>query len=326
LTFSRDAIEVCPVAPRIGAEITGIRLSGTLEESSISAIRRAVLKHKVVFLRGQHHLDDNEQHAFAMRLGTVSAQHAIAAKPDVGGLFIFDSSYVRAAEWHHDTSYVADYPAFSVGRAAVMPSFGGDTVWANTATAYEDLPQQIAALAESLWGIHNNVYRYPTPTNAARDFAGVYETVHFETEHPLVRVHPETKERALVLGDFVHGFVGLPPEDSDAIHSLFHRYITRLENTVRWRWTLGDIAIWDNRATLHVGINDYGSAPRCLHRITVDGEVPVAVDGRSSVVRVGADSAWYRRPTSQFDPYLGSSLEKSTNRRQAATAPDDIAM
>jgi taurine dioxygenase len=103
-----------------------------------------------------------------------------------------------------------------------------------------------------------------------------------------VRVHPETGERSLVLGHFVQRLKGLSATDSTHLLQVFHDHVTRLENTVRWNWTQGDVAIWDNRATQHYAINDYGDAHRVVRRATVHGDVPVSIDGRQSVVVRGA--------------------------------------
>ena len=86
--------------------------------------------------------------------------------------------------------------------------------------------------------------------------------------------------------------VGLSSRDSAAVFELLQREVTRLENTVRWSWSPGDVAIWDNRATQHYGVADYGTHKRLLHRITLAGDVPVSVDGVPSSVRVGDASAF----------------------------------
>ncbi len=104
----------------------------------------------------------------------------------------------------------------------------------------------------------------------------------------MVRVHPETGERTLVLGNFVQRFVGLPKYDGQKLFELFQSHITTPENAVRWTWRAGDIAIWDNRATQHYAVNDYGDQHRVVRRVTIDGEVPLSVDGRRSVTRVNA--------------------------------------
>ena len=114
----------------------------------------------------------------------------------------------------------------------------------------------------------------------------------FQTEHPVVRVHPETGERTLVLGQFVKRILGVSPSDSRYLFELFQRHVTRLENTVRWRWAPGDLAIWDNRATQHYAIDDYGDLPRRMHRITVAGDIPVGVDGRRSTALRGESASY----------------------------------
>ncbi|HEY1319606.1 MAG TPA: TauD/TfdA family dioxygenase, partial [Streptosporangiaceae bacterium] len=112
----------------------------------------------------------------------------------------------------------------------------------------------------------------------------------FQTEHPVVTVHPETGERAILLGAFTRNIVGR--EDSESIIELFGKRVTRLENTVRWRWSLGDFAIWDNRATQHYAIHDYGDLQRKVHRCTIAGGVPAGVDGRRSAALTGDASSY----------------------------------
>jgi taurine dioxygenase len=116
----------------------------------------------------------------------------------------------------------------------------------------------------------------------------VFEKTDFRTEHPVVRVHPETGERTLVAGDFVRGFVGLDNYESQVLLELLQRRITQPENTIRWNWQAGDVAIWDNRATQHRAIDDYDDQHRLMHRVTVMGDVPVDVHGRRSRVISGA--------------------------------------
>jgi alpha-ketoglutarate-dependent sulfate ester dioxygenase len=98
-------------------------------------------------------------------------------------------------------------------------------------------------------------------------------------------VHPETGEKTLILGHFVKNFIGVTPGASAHLFELLQGYVTRPENVVRWRWQAGDVAIWDNRATQHYAVNDYGDTHRVVRRVTLKGDVPVSVDGRSSVTR-----------------------------------------
>jgi alpha-ketoglutarate-dependent sulfate ester dioxygenase len=119
-----------------------------------------------------------------------------------------------------------------------------------------------------------------------KHFDEIFTATVYETEHPVVRVHPETGERTLVLGNFVQRFVGLPKHDGQRLFDLFQSHVTAPENTVRWSREAGDVAIWDNRATQHYAVNDYGDQHRVVRRATIDGDVPVSVDGRHSVTRI----------------------------------------
>lgn len=278
---------------RIGAEIRNIKLSGDLQDHTITAIQKVLLEHKVIFFRDQAHLGDAEQEHFAHRLGRLSPHPTMNITKGTTSIIELDSARggSRADFWHTDITFVDAYPKILVLRAVVIPPFGGDTVWSNTVTAYLDLPTPLRRLADELWAVHSNAYDYAVMPRASeadkKHFDEIYTKTIFETEHPVVRVHPETGERALVLGDLVRRFVGIPKHDGQRLFDLFQSHITAPENTVRWSWKQGDVAIWDNRATQHYAVNDYGDQHRVVRRASIDGEVPVSVDGRCSVTRMG---------------------------------------
>ncbi|MWC27012.1 TauD/TfdA dioxygenase family protein [Paenibacillus sp. MMS18-CY102] len=284
-------LEVVPVAGRIGAEVKGLRLSGDLDREDVEAIQQALLQHKVLFFRGQQHLDDEEQERFAKLLGELYAHPTVPVKEGSSSILELNSYHGgRANSWHTDVTFVDAYPKASILRGVVIPAAGGDTVWANTASAYEDLPQELRDLADNLRAVHTNAYDYATAIRKevseedAKKSKAIFESTVYETEHPVVRVHPETGERHLLLGHFVKRFVGFRSPDSERLFHILQEHVTRLENTVRWRWAEGDVAIWDNRATQHYAVNDYGQQHRVVRRVTLAGDVPIGVDGRSSKV------------------------------------------
>lgn len=286
-------VGVTPLTIRVGAEIENVKLGGDVSDETVSAIKAALLKHKVVFFRDQTHLSDAEHEAFTKRLGElvphptnnpIAGTESIVELDSTGGLG-------RADQWHSDVTFVEDYLKYGVLRGVVIPPVGGDTIWANTHTAYENLPEPLKILADSLWAIHSNAYDYAAvrvnATSAeTQHYQKVFTATVYETEHPVVRVHPETGERTLVLGNFVQRLVGLNKSDTAKLVDLFQSYITSPENTVRWHWKNDDVAIWDNRATQHIAVNDYGDQRRVVRRAAVAGEVPVSTDGRNSVTRV----------------------------------------
>jgi alpha-ketoglutarate-dependent taurine dioxygenase len=163
-------------------------------------------------------------------------------------------------------------------------------VWANTVAAYETLPPVLRGLADQLWALHSNVYDYAaTRPNATAGQVQRYETVFkstvYQTKHPIVQVHPLTGERAIILGYFVRKLLGVSSTDSAHLFAMLQDHVTRLENMVRWRWSAGDVVIWDNRATQHKAIDDYGVEPRIVRRVTIDGPVSVGIDGRHGKTR-----------------------------------------
>ncbi|WP_213980469.1 TauD/TfdA family dioxygenase [Sphingomonas sp. dw_22] len=279
-------LDIVPVGGRIGAEVRGLKLSADLTPEQLKAARAALVRHKVLFFRSQQHLDDEGQEAFGRAFGDPFEHPTVPSRGNF--LFELDSHHgARANHWHTDITFVPGYPFASVLRAVTIPPAGGDTVWANTVAAYKDLPEPLRQLADGLRAIHTNAYDYaaerPNATEEQRKlFAAIFARIVYETEHPVVRVHPESGERTLLLGGFVKQFVGVPPQDSRALYDRLQSYVTRLENTVRWRWSEGDVAIWDNRATQHYAIDDYGAQHRIVRRVTLAGDVPVGVDGRES--------------------------------------------
>ncbi|MEV0295178.1 TauD/TfdA family dioxygenase [Nocardia sp. NPDC050710] len=282
---------VTRLGARIGARIDNIRLGGDLDAATVEVIRRALLEHKVIFFRGQDHLTEDGQHEFAQLLGTPTTPHPTVTSKGVKSLAI-DSENGRANSWHSDVTFVDRIPKASILRAVHLPSYGGSTTWASTVAASESLPEPLRLLAENLRAVHTNVYDYAaahndkeSPHSAA--YRAEFQSTYFETEHPVVRVHPETGEKSLLVGHFVKHFVGLSTGESQALFRLFQDRVTRLENTTRWNWQLGDVAIWDNRATQHYAIDDYDDQPRRLTRITLAGDVPVGVDGRPSTILSG---------------------------------------
>jgi len=291
-------IEVTQVGDVIGAVVGGIRIGGDVQTAPVAELRAALLAHKVVFLRGQQHATDAGQRAFAELLGPLTRPHPTVAG-DGEAVLPIDSEQGRANSWHTDVTFVDRVPAISVLRAITLPPYGGTTVWANTAEAYQRLHPALQALAGGLRAVHSNLYDYAAdrPQIGGTDvrqeaYRAEFRHLEFQTEHPVVRIHPEAFEPALLLGHFVRSFAGLSSTDSADLLALLQRHITRLENTVRWTWRDGDIAIWDNRATQHYAVADYDDHPRLLHRITIAGNVPVGINGDTSTVLKGDASSY----------------------------------
>lgn len=293
-----QSLRVRPLTGRIGAELEGVKLSGDLPSEAVEQIRAALLAHRVVFFRDQHHLDDDEHISFARLIGPLTLAHPTAGSAEgQEHIFSVDASRgVRPNHWHTDVTFADPPPAISVLRALVLPEVGGDTLWANTVAAYEHLPSALKPTIDLLWARHTNIFDYAAQYGDEDPRRGDYQqrfrSKEFTTDHPVVRLHPETKERSILLGGHAQSLRGLSRTESFHLYSIIQEAVTRPENTVRWRWQPGDVAMWDNRSTQHYAINDYGDAPRLMHRVTVAGETPIGIDGRTSVIVTGDASGW----------------------------------
>jgi len=288
-----EHISVDAITPSAGACISGLDIAKATHEGA-SVVRAALLKHKVVFMRDQQ-VNADQFLEFAELFGPTTLHHPIAQREAVSDgeslkakahVYERDNSY-RSDHWHTDVTFIDRPVSISMLRCIKCPSVGGDTLFANTVTAYQRLPEPLRTLADSLRAVHSfgaglrRVSKWGHP-----DMNG------FVTEHPVVRVHSETGESSLMLGSWVEHIVGVSQEASAGLIKIFQDYILKPENVVRWSWKPGDLAIWDNRATQHYAANDYGDAERHMQRLTIAGGIPIGVDGRKSVPICGDASTF----------------------------------
>lgn len=292
-------LEIKRVAGHIGAEIRGLDLAQVQSDATIQAIRNALLQHKVVFFRDQKHVGHAEQIAFTSRFGQVTYAHPLEDEPNQQHPEILaidrrryerkdGRRYTYESRWHTDVTAVVNPPAGSILRAVDVPEFGGDTTWTNLVAAYEGLSEPLRKLADGLRAEHrfNARQRFKESDNPYVRRVAANPQVSI---HPVVRVHPETGERALFVNPgFTSHILELSQRESDLLLELFFDQVTKPAYTVRFRWNPGDIAFWDNRATAHLGPQDLDhlDLERVLFRTTIVGDVPVGVSGfRSQLVQ-----------------------------------------
>ncbi|SEU25608.1 taurine dioxygenase [Nonomuraea wenchangensis] len=302
-------MRVRPVAGHIGAEIEGVDLAAGLDDAAVAAIRAALHRWKVVFFRGQR-LDHAGHVALARRFGepVVPARRGSASpegfpevettadRLELAGRYGMERaewlerrrhSHLRG--WHCDHGARMDPPAATILRAESVPAYGGDTTWANLVAAPEGLSEPVRRFVDGLRAEHRLGVGYQP---RAGDDAYLRHLLSHQvaTLHPLVRVHPETGERVLfVNGYYLERIAEVSRLESGPLLELLLGQATRPEYTVRFRWESGDVAFWDNRATMHLAPTDTGqlAQPRVMHRVMLRGEVPVGVDGRPSEPIIG---------------------------------------
>ena len=295
-TDTTTAITVRKVTARIGAEVTGVDLGRELDPATVAAIRSAVNEHKALVFRDAD-IGDAGQERFARYFGELTTAHpTVPSQEGSPNVLPVDSENGRANHWHTDVTFVLNPPQLSTLRSIVIPPYGGETLIANSAAAYRDLPDPLRSFADTLWAVHTNDYDYAVPPEGldeeARERRAVFTSTTYETVHPVVRVHPLTGERGLFIGGFAQRIVGLSKGESQDVLRLLQSYVTRPENVLRWRWAPNQLVLFDNRITQHYAIDNYDDLPRRLNRVTVAGDIPVGTEGSPSYSNKG-DASHY---------------------------------
>ncbi|MFF1301714.1 TauD/TfdA dioxygenase family protein [Streptomyces sp. NPDC058307] len=282
-----SGIEIRKVTANIGAHVSGVDLSKPLDEDTATALRDALNTHKALVF-SEVNLDDEGQQAFARHFGELTTAHpTVPAVNGTPNVLPVDSEGGQAANhWHTDVTFVLNPPQASTLRSLTIPPYGGETLIANSAAAYRNLPEPLRRLADDLWAEHTNDYDYAVPRESLDEEQAArraqFTSIKYRTVHPVVRVHPLTGERGLFIGGFAQRIVGLSTGESRKILDLLQAYVTRPENLLRHRWSENQLVLFDNRITQHYAVDNYDGLPRRLHRVTVAGDVPVGIEGKES--------------------------------------------
>lgn len=283
--MSYQHIGVHPISGALGAEITGVDLSQEISQEVFDEIHRAFLENLVIFFRDQR-LAPESQKAFGERFGTLNVHPFVTplkGHPEV--MPIVKEPDDRAnfgGGWHSDMSFLDEPALGSMLYALETPRFGGDTLWANQYLAWESLSPAMQEMLSPLTAIHSPSSQYGPSGESARNNAkrqamniAVTEEAESETEHPVVRTHPETGRKALYVNPaFTVKFKGMSRRESRPLLRFLFEHCTQEPFTCRFRWSDGAMAFWDNRCTQHYALNDYQGQRRAMHRVTINGDKP----------------------------------------------------
>lgn len=273
-------IRVEPLSPALGAEVHGVDLAQALDESSVAEIRRAFLSHLVIFFRDQT-MTPQQFLRFARTMGEPSEYPMVKGMdeyPEITEVIKKEDERVNfGGIWHSDTTYLECPPMATMLYALEVPPVGGDTLFANMHMAYESLSSGMQRLLEGLTAVNSAGKDIAAATRAdrIRERPGDVGDSVPTAEHPLVRTHPETGLKALYVnpGHTVR-IGGLSEPESAPILDYLYAHQTRAEFTCRFRWRVGSLAFWDNRAAQHYPLNDYHGFRRAMQRITLAGDRP----------------------------------------------------
>ena len=281
-------LRVEPLTCAIGAEISGVNLAtAALDDGLFAEVRALLLQHKVLFLRDQD-ISRAEHVAFARRFGELEGHPVAGSDPDHPGLVRIYKSPDAPADryenaWHTDATWREKPPMGCVLRCIECPPVGGDTMWANMALAYENLPAHVKAQIAPLRARHSIEASFGAAMPIEKRLA--LHAQFPDAEHPVVRTHPETGEKVLFVNAFATHFTNFHtpanvrfgqdavPGAADLMRYLISQaYVP--EYQVRWRWKPNSVAIWDNRCTQHYAVMDYPPCHRKMERAGIMGDAP----------------------------------------------------
>jgi alpha-ketoglutarate-dependent taurine dioxygenase len=272
--------ELRPLTGTLGADITGVDLSGEIDEVLTGEIRSALARYHVLAIRDQK-LTPETLHRFARRLGPFSGNPIHVPIEGFDDIVRFvrderDTGPVIGESWHMDLAWLECPPGITVLYGDEIPDVGGDTLFASLEAAYDALSARMKALLEDLVGVHSGkgVFDVNAALLAVRGEGRNADDV--ETEHPLVCRHPVTGRRHLFISGVLRRFVGMTEAESRPIIDFLLRHAVRPELTCRVRWSTGALVLWDNPCLLHAAINDYPGKRRVVYRTTVEGSRPAA--------------------------------------------------
>ena len=275
-----------PVSPACGSFVKNFDILAA-SDGEIEALSNLLAERGVVFLRDQQ-LTPEDQVAVTARFGAVLrvpyVKHLDEHPDIIAVLKEADEKKISTfgGTWHSDFSFLDQPPSLTVLYGREIPQFGGDTLWSSQYAAFDALSPR---MQEMLCGLSAVQTGWPHGTKGPGPNAAVSRSVVMtrndptadrEVIHPVVRVHPITKRKALFVNPvYTQRFEGMTEEESKPLLAFLFAHATKPEFTCRLQWEEGTLALWDNRCVLHLAINDYDGSRRLLHRTTVAGETPI---------------------------------------------------
>ena len=271
--MSQSSLTVSRLTHSIGAEVSGIDLSRPVEPDVAKEIVDLFHEHQVLFFRDVE-LDDRTHRDFARNFGEL---HQFAFLPpiseDLPEVHVLDIDGAKpktanADIWHSDATFLERPPLGSMLRAVILPPVGGDTLWASMYAAYEALSSKVQRLLEDMRAVHDS-------SNSAVHARKAVNADYQPVSHPVVRTHPVTARKALFVNKtFTTRLEGVTDRENESLLPMLTDHVRSPDFQVRFHWTPGAVALWDNRCTQHYAVADY-SGRRRMHRVVIEGDVPV---------------------------------------------------
>ena len=272
-----ENITATPYAPNLGAEIYGVDLSKPISDAQFSDIRQAFLDHQVLFFKDQSEIPPARHIEFGKRFGLL---HSHPAAPTMKGFHeIFEihatknSKIANGEFWHSDVSCDELPPLGTMLQIHIAPSCGGDTMFSDMYAAYSALSKPFQEFLDGLTATHESEHIY---AGRYTDRGVVDQDIDYpKAKHPVVRTHPDTGRKALFVNrTFTTRINELSSQESDSVLKVLFEQAEHVNHQIRFRWSLNDMAFWDNRCCMHRAVWDYWPEERKGRRVTIKGDQP----------------------------------------------------
>jgi taurine dioxygenase len=270
-------ISVKRFAPNLGAEISGVDLSKSITDAQFAEILTAFHNHQVLFFKDQKEISPEMQVIFGKRFGELHAHPAaptMKGHPEVFEIHATKESKVANGEfWHSDVSCDETPPLGTMLQIHILPPGGGDTMFSNMYSAYESLSESLKKLLLGMTAIHESEHIYKGRySDRGKDDSDIDCP---RAVHPVIRTHPETGRKALFVNrTFTTKINELTVHESNNILEMLFQHAEHIDHQIRFRWSLNDMAFWDNRCCMHRAIWDYWPEERKGRRVTILGDKP----------------------------------------------------
>ena len=269
-------LKIEPITPHIGARIHGLNLSDC-SECELDDVYQALITYQVIFLDEQR-LSPEQHLALAKRFGELEPAHPFFPRveqvPQVSVIETTRGNAPMESYWHTDLTWRELPSKASLLHAQHVPDVGGDTIWCSMTAVFDSLDGSTKEKLRGLSATHSLVaFEGIESDQIELDWhKSLLKTAQENppVEHPLVQVHPETGKETLYINEQFTRYINeLKREESDSLLRQLFEIARRPEYQVRFKWSKGSMAIWDNRVTQHYAVIDYGDTPRKMHRVTV---------------------------------------------------------
>ncbi len=278
MTITSSGIKIQKYSPNLGAIITGVDLSKEINENQFKDIHKAFLDNQVLFFQNQNEILPEIHLKLGKLFGELHVHPAAPSMPGYPEIFEIhahkNSKVANGEFWHSDVSCDIEPPLGTMLQLHILPETGGDTMFSDMYSAYNELSNKYKSLLDGLIAIHESEHLY----------SGRYEDRGVNKDniktpvanHPLIRTHPITGKKAIYVNrTFTTGIEGMNKNESSSILEFLFEHCEHVNFQIRYRWNKNDMAFWDNRCTMHRAIWDYWPNERKGRRVTIKGDKPI---------------------------------------------------